>query len=240
MNPLVEIVIINWRRPGNVKELIPAARKQTIPVKVTLIDAHAEDRYALPAETLEQCDTAFKLAHNYGGWNRFVPMGGFTCKYTLLVDDDVGFSEQLAAHFVEAAARMPKFAMLGLKGRRWPAGNYVNEDIERSAHAFEPVDCLIRVYFVPTHLLGYAVVDAPLYSDLPFIGHHDDILACAALTRHTGLRCYLTPSGLRAEPEMKWETLPQNDAQYQRPMADQERIVVTERAVATGYPLLYP
>lgn len=240
MNPLVEIVIINWRRPWNVKDLVPAARKQSIPVKVTVIDAHEEEKYALPAETLEQCDTAFRLAHNYGGWNRFVPVGGFTCKYTLLIDDDVGFDEHLAAHFVEAAARLPKFAMLGLKGRRWPAGFYVNKDIERSARAFEPVDCLMRVYFVPTHLLGYAIVDMPFYADLPFIGHHDDIIACAAITRHTGLHCYLTPKELRTEPDMRWETLPQNDAQWSRPTGRQEREVVTARAVETGYPLLYP
>lgn len=240
MSPLVEIVIVHWRRSWNVRNIVPAARRQTLPVKVTLIDAHEEEKYALPAETLEQCDTVFRLAHNYGGWNRFVPVGGFTCKYALLVDDDVGFDSQLAAHFVEAATRLPKFAMLGLKGRRWPAGSYVNKDVERSARAFEPVDCLTRIYFVPTNLLGYAVVDSPLYADLPFIGHHDYILACASITRHTGLRCYLTPSELRVEPDVKWDTLPQNDAQWQRPAVDQERNVVTARAIETGYPLLRP
>lgn len=239
MNPLVEIVFVNWRRPENIKKLVLLARTQTIPAKVTLVDAHLEDQYALPAETLDQFDTVFRWTKNYGGWNRYVPIGGYTCPYTLMIDDDVEFREGLVEHFLAASSRMSSFAMLGMRGRRWPQGHYLNEHILRSPQAFEPVDCVIAHYFVPTHLLGYVIVDTPYYRDLPFIGHHDDIVACTAITRHTGLRCYLTPSDLKSTPT-DYDSLPQNDAQWHRPGADAERVVVADRAVEIGYPCLYP
>lgn len=236
--PLVEIVIVHWRRPGNLKQLLPLARRQTVPIKLTLIDTHLEDQYALPSDLLDQCDLVFRWTYNFGGWNRYVPVGGLTCKYTLMIDDDVLFDEKIAEHFLEAAARMPDFGMLGLKGRLWPGGYYVNKDVERSPKAFIPVDCLIRAYFVPTYLLGYAIVDFEHYAHLPFIGHHDDIIACAAITRLTGKRSFLTPTTLRTETETQWEVMPQNDAQFQRPGAHQERVVVAELAAKLGYPCL--
>lgn len=232
----VEVVVINWRRAGNVELISQALRAQSVPVTATLIDAHEPGVNELSPECLARFDRVIPMPHNYGCWNRLVPLGAYDHEYTMFLDDDVIPSPNLVMHYLSCAKeKSDQFAVLGLLGRRLWDGRYHKSNVIRSPHHFLPVDTIIRTYFVRTELLHWCHVELRRWKiELPFFD--DDILMCAAITIHTGLRSFLTPIRPN-DPDIdtKWEALPQNDAVWKHAQAMPRRDTAVRLALENGY-----
>lgn len=82
---MVEVSIINWRRPVNVARILRAFKHQSVPCKIALCDVHDGDDCALDSESLALADTR----SNFGGFNRYVPALGYKEEYTYFHDDDM-------------------------------------------------------------------------------------------------------------------------------------------------------
>ena len=235
MNP-VEVVIINWRRGPNVEIISAALRSQSVPCTLTLIDAHEPGVNILSPECLARFDRIIPMPHNYGCWNRMVPLGAYDHEYTMFLDDDVIPSPNMVMHYLSCAQeKRDQFAVLGLVGRRIYDGRYLKSNVLRSAHHFVPVDIMVRTYFVRTEHLHWCHFELRRWKiELPFFD--DDILMCAAITVHTGLRSYLTPIRPN-DPDIdtKWETLAQNDAVWRHDLVAPRRDKAVRLALENGY-----
>lgn len=232
----VEVVVINWRRAGNVEAISLALRNQNVPITLTLIDAHEPGVNVLSPECLARFDRIIPMPHNFGCWNRLVPLGAYDHEYTMFVDDDVIPSPNMVMHYLACAKeRRDEFSVLGLIGRRFWDGRYVKSNIVRSARAFLPVDVIVRTYFVRTEHLHWVHRELRDWRiELPF--YDDDILMCCAIAKRTGWRNYLTPIRPN-DPDIdtKWETLPQNDAVWRHPEVVARRDRAVHLALRHGY-----
>lgn len=188
----VEVVITNWRRPANVRQIMEAFCAQTAPCRITLIDA-ADAPQALDAKTLQLADRHFRFSHNFGGVNRYIPALGYHADYTYFHDDDMLPGPRVIEHFLEHAARTPEFSVLGQFGRILTAeGRYIIGDTPRYPDKCKPVDFLVRGYFIKTHDLQHIWPFAKALN-LEIQDCEDDLLLCCALAVGTGKPCLVTP-----------------------------------------------
>ena len=191
---VIEVVLINWKRPKNIGIIIQALRDQTIPCTITLCDCHPSKEYALPASVIKRVDRVYRWKHNLGAYSRYLPVAGFDHSYTFLMDDDLLPGRQCLEAFLEAALQLEdEFAVLGQFGRIIsPDGYYHAVDIPL-IDRFKEVDFIVQSYFVKTCNLHYLLKfrwDIGYFEDeLP----EDDLLLCAALKYYKDLRCYLIP-----------------------------------------------
>ena len=225
----VEVVIMNWRRPANVRQIIAAFRAQTVPCQITLIDAAAEPE-ALDAKTLQSADRHYRFSHNFGAVNRYIPALGYLADYTYFHDDDMLPGPGVVGHLLETAARTPEFSVLGQFGRiLTPEGRYLAGDSPRDAERCMPVDFLVRGYFVHTHDLQHIWPFAKALA-LDFQDCEDDLLLCCSLAVGTGKPCYVTPLADLAS-NMAARHLPEPAALSQRRdhLARRERFIKAAR-----------
>lgn len=231
--PTLETVVVNWRRPANIRPLLTALRAQAVASRITLIDVHDDPRNALGEDVLAMADEVFRWRTNHGGFNRFVPALAFSAEYTLFLDDDLVPGARCIEHMLaharaieegtapgERADGQPRtgdgFGALGQLGRRLRNGRYCSHDVPRS-DGLREVDCLVRGYLVPTRHLALL---APLRWEQPqlfYPGMGEDDLVLALALRRAGLPLYVTPLDPDPATRMDAENLPEPDALSHRP-----------------------
>src|SRR5687768_4982489 len=144
----VEVVLINYKRPRNVRDIVQAFREQTVPCHISLIDAAIGPEFEIDPEVRVAVDRVYSWTHNFGPYNRYVPIAAFSHEFTYFHDDDMLPGRRLIEHFVNAADSLQQFGVLGQQGRLVGSdGTYHAEGVGRSEH-FLPVDVVVRGYFV--------------------------------------------------------------------------------------------
>ncbi len=170
---------------------------------VTIVDCHPDIRYRLSPFALTSADRVYRLNHNFGAYNRYIPLGAYQSEYTYFADDDMVPGRRCIEHFLDVCPSM--FGVLGQNGRRLNRdGTYSRRGVERTSE-LEIVDFLIRGYFVQTRYLeainrfrwklglqGAAAVE-------------DDMLLSFAMQVEYGLYSYLSPHD--SDPETKQNVL---------------------------------
>ncbi|MEP6670853.1 MAG: glycosyltransferase [Chthoniobacter sp.] len=213
---LVEVVIVNWKRPQNVRRIVEAFALQKRFSSITLIDAAGQPEYALPPDVLRQADRHFIFSDNFGSFNRFVPCLGYMAPYTLFHDDDLLPGRHAIEHLVNCAAEYPHFSVMGEFGRNISAqGKELTADMRRSPRKVLPVDFLVRSYFVRTaNLKHFFIAAAALGVDR--IECEDDLLLCTSLQQATKYPCVVTRDAGK-EASLACEHLPEPFALWHRP-----------------------
>jgi GT2 family glycosyltransferase len=189
----VEAVIINWKRPQNVKQIVQALKQQTVPVTITVCDCHPEPSFSLDEETIHLVDRVYRWTHNLGAYSRYTPLASFDHPYTFFIDDDLLPGKKCVEAYLQAATEMPEFGVFGQLGRIMDAsGIFRGQDIPLT-ESFIETDFIVRAYFVKTrHLYNIVRFRWEIgYFEEPL--PEDDLLLCAALKYYDNLPCYLIP-----------------------------------------------
>ncbi|WP_371750460.1 hypothetical protein OG302_42825 [Streptomyces sp. NBC_01283] len=229
----VEVVIINWKRPSNVVEIVSALRRQTVPCTVTICDCHNSPEFQLPFSTLSSSDRVYRWEHNLGSFSRYIPVGGYDHEYTFFIDDDMLPGMRCVEHFLTWAERLSGFGALGQLGRILESdGSYRPQDIARRDD-FTEVDILVRAFFVRTESL----VHVPQMRNLlrEFEDPEDDILLAVGLGMYAGLASYLTPSDADPETLVNMNELDRPYSRQARPHHLQARSLLLRRAMRLGW-----
>ena len=229
----VEVVVINWKRPANVAAIVRALRDQSVPCTITICDCHDAAEFELPPEANTTADRVYRWAHNFGSFNRYVPLGAYDHKYTFFIDDDMLPGPRCVEHFLASAEDLQAFGALGQVGRIVDAdGTYRTENIARG-WGFTEVDILVRALFVPTHCLVHTIQARAVLQ----AGHEpeDDIVLAVALAMYVGLGCYLTPADPDPATFVNMRELPSPYALSDRPIHQQARSQLARKAVSLGW-----
>jgi GT2 family glycosyltransferase len=229
-----EAVIINWKRPRNVSQIVAALKSQTEPCTVTICECSQSPTFALGDETLALVDRLYKWSHNLAGYNRFVPLGAYDHRYTLFLDDDMLPGLRCVEHFLRCAKQIGTFGVLGQLGRIiHPDGVYRYADVPRT-DGFVETDVIIRGYFVRTENLAHLLRFKQMMSVDEFVST-DDLLLCTAVRTLAGLSCYLTPSERDDESLMNKRELSDDFALSSRPEHLESRQGFLDRAIRAGW-----
>jgi len=229
----VEAVIINWKRPQNVADIVRALKRQTVPCTVTVCDCHNSAEFRLPSESLAYIDRLYQWRHNLGSFSRYVPLGAYDHKYTFFIDDDMLPGTRCIEHFWTQAEKLRAFGALGQLGRILDAeGRYHPRDVPRGL-GFTEVDLLVRAFFVPTNCLTYIPQIRAMLGE----SHdpEDDILLAVGLAIQAGQACYLTPADSDPETLVNKRELASPYARYARRTHLQARSRLLDRAMALGW-----
>ena len=232
---LVEAVLINWKRPQNVAHIVSALRSQSEPCTITICDCHPSPEFSLGHETLSLIDRLYSWSHDYGGYNRYVPIGAYDHQFTLFLDDDLLPGNKCVEHFLMSATQLDNFGVLGQLGRILPEdGVYRYKRVLRS-ETFVETDVIIRGYFVLTKNLPYVQIFRWMmnYFDEPLL--QDDLLLCTALKVCAGLTCYLTPYDKNEETLINKRELNDDHALSMHPDHLIKRENFIERARRSGW-----
>ena len=202
----IEVVIINWKRPKNVKIIVEAITEQTIPCTLTICDCHPSSEFSLPPSTLKKADRLYRWTRNMGSFNRYLPMAAFDHSYTLFLDDDLLPGRKCLEGFLKTAEKLNDvFGVLGQFGRMIsPTGQYLSNEVPRGIGIRE-VDIIVQAYFVKTknlhNVLKFRWEIDYFEDELP----EDDLLLCSSLKFYHDLRCYLLPRDESRESNIdKW------------------------------------
>jgi hypothetical protein len=176
---MVEVILINWKRPENVALIADAFRRQTVPVHLKLCDV-APPEFALSESTLRLFDEVFRWNRNYGCYNRFVIGLSVQSDLVWFHDDDMepgpGFVEYLSSH-------APEGGVWGQKGNRVAEEYYC--DLPR-ADAPQVVDFVSRGYLLRSEDLFWVHRFMNKFNLWEY-SHHDDIIMAKALQFYTDL-----------------------------------------------------
>lgn len=196
---LVEAVLINWKRPSNVKRIVQALKNQTIPVTITICDCNPDPLFSLDEETISMVDRIYRWTHNLGAFSRYTPMASYDHPYTFLIDDDLLPGEKCVETFLRAAIEMPEFGVLGQFGRILDNDLIFRPREIPLTSSFTEVDFIVRAYFVKTrHLYNITRFRWEIgYFEEAF--PEDDLLLCASLKHYENRACYLIPFNGDAE-----------------------------------------
>jgi len=231
----VEVVVINWKRPGNVGRIVAALKAQTEECTVTVCDCHPSAEFALADSTLASVDRLYRWQRNCGAYNRYVPAGGYDHTYTLFLDDDMLPGLRCVEHFIRSAREIETFGVLGQLGRILPAdGVYRYGDVPRGP-AFVETDLVVRGYFVRTSNLWCVGRFRWIMNYFDEFLPEDDLLLCISLRMCAGLGCYLTPHDPDIETLMNKEELSREYALSMRAEHLDKRRDFLRRAVACGW-----
>jgi hypothetical protein len=229
----VEVVVINWKRPLNVAEIVLALRHQSVPCTITLCDCHDSPEFALPSETIAAADRIYRWQHNLGAFSRYVPVGGYDHKYTFFIDDDMLPGSRCVEHFLIWAEHLRTFGALGQIGRIARAdGVYQPRDVSRNAD-FTEVDVLARAFFVRTNSLVHVQQMRTLVDGSA--DPEDDILLAIGLAIHGAMRCFLTPADADPQTLVNVRELGSGYSRSGRPNHLQLRTRLLQRAMELGW-----
>ena len=85
---MIEVILINWKRPENLAKIAAAFRRQSQPCRLKLCDVSTNE-FRLNQETLQYFDEVFTWKRNYGCYNRFVVALSVQSEYVWFHDDDM-------------------------------------------------------------------------------------------------------------------------------------------------------
>lgn len=185
----VEVVIVNYRRPGNIPQIIEGFRAQTVPCRITICDVgRGKDR--VPCEVRSTVDATIDFSDNAGGFNRYVAVNAFRLPFTWFHDDDMVPGPRMVEGFLRF--NWISYAVLGHIGRLVGKSRFSEVKAE---HSPIPVDFLVRGYWVRTQ-------DLPMIQRFLWkaweIGYEpgvreDDILLLKGIEAYTGRRAIVVP-----------------------------------------------
>src|SRR5215207_5973572 len=231
----VEVVVINYKRPRNVRDIVRAFREQTLPCHISLVDAAPGPEFRIDPEVRAAVDYFYSWDHNFGPYNRYVPIAAFSHEFTYFHDDDMLPGRRLIEHFVKAADSLQQFGVIGQQGRRMaPDGTYQPGGIARSDH-FVPVDIVVRGYFVRTTNLPAVVEHRHNMGLIPDVNLEDDLLLCTAMNMIHGLTNYLIPRDADIETRMNKSELDAAYSRYVRGSHRRQRTDFCRRAMDAGW-----
>jgi hypothetical protein len=229
----VEVVVINWKRPDNVADIVQALKRQSMPCTVTVCDCHEGAGFGLPDRALPYIDRLYRWRHNLGAYSRYVPLGAYDHKYTFFLDDDLLPGTRCVEHFWQQAERLGTFGALGQLGRIVAAdGGYRTQDIPRGP-GFTEVDVLVRAFFVATESLVHIPPVRAMLGESS--DPEDDLLLAVGLAMQAGLACYLTPADPDRETLVNQRELASSYARYARPAHLPTRSRLLHNAVGLGW-----
>ena len=167
----VEVVVLNWKRPANVARIVAALNGQEAPCVITIIDT-PQSKFLAPPD----CGSTTSIRERTAGRTRDTRRSvmGATTRYSWTTT----FSPTaISSGAVIQCAQAKPDDLLGICGRRLPDGQYNYRGIARN-DTFQPVDMLVRLYWIPTRHIGRI---GPFYAGWIAAGHSpilldDDIL----------------------------------------------------------------
>lgn len=247
--PEVLGVILNWRRPANVRRVLRAMREQSVPLFIALVECAPGTEHAAGPEAESLADIVFTVNKNTGPTARFIPplaLPGF--KYTYFgVDDHLPGRRHLEWMLKTAADLNDNFATIGQDGRRVDG----TEIIRRRARLHEtepkPVDFitsseLMLSRWVPSVIrFRDEILSAGRERGEQLSSFEDDLFLCfgtqVALKARWQIEapCYLTPKPPSDEEWWAKERLPAPHALCGRPDHDSVRRKVIEAAIDEGW-----
>lgn len=174
----VEVIIINYRRPRNVAEIVPAIHNQSLSVKITIVDASPDN--SLPASAAKIADRVIRLERNYGGYNRYVNASQFDKEFSFFIDDDILPGRRCVESFLSHALAHPEYGVLGQAGRIVVGGKY-NVKNHRAKKDMLEVDFVVKGYFVRREILEWQK-QWKQRLELKDV-REDDLLVCSAAQR---------------------------------------------------------
>jgi hypothetical protein len=229
----VEVVLINWKRPQNVGDIVRALRDQTVPCTITICDCHDSPQFQLDSAAVASADRIYRWRHNLGSFSRYVPAGAYDHKYTFFIDDDMIPGARCVEHFLAWAEYLRAFGALGQLGRILDAdGLYHSRNVARGP-SFTEVDVLVRAFFVRTDCLAHVQQIRSILEEES--DPEDDILLSVGLALYAGLGCYLTPADPDRETLVNTRELASPHARSHRPTHLQVRAQLLQNAIALGW-----
>lgn len=232
---MVEVVIINWKRPHNVAKIVEALRHQTVSCIITICDCSVSEEFRLDVQTRSKVNKIFSSNYNLGGFNRYVPIGSFSETYTLFLDDDILPGKKCIETYLCAAQKCPDFGVLGQIGRTLLRDNIYRPIDTILGSEFVETDFVIRAYFVKTRYL---------YNILKFKWHigymetsliEDDLLLCTSMQYYENLSCYLIPFNEDRETLVNKEELTNEHSLCSREDHYLIRSIFIKRALLYGW-----
>ena len=201
----VEVVLINYRRPGNVEEIVSAICRQSVAVRLTIVDASPDN--SLRVSVARMADRVMRLEKNYGGYNRYVNSSHFDKKITFFIDDDIVPGSRCVECFLAYALDHPDYGVLGQIGRMVRDGKY-NVKNHRASECIQEVDFVVKGYFVRREiLLNHCQWKEYLKLDEV---REDDLLMCSA-AQNAGFKVGVIPV-MSKEEKMDIKILPERFA----------------------------
>lgn len=236
---LIEVIIINWKRPRNVEQIIDALREQTVPCTITICDNHPDPEFALSSEALDKVDRVYRWKHNLGAYSRYLPLAGMDHQFTFLLDDDLFPKKRCLEAYLRTALQLEDFGVLGHFGRIvTPSGFYKYFNITSQDNLLE-CDFIIRAYFIKTSNLSCLV---RMRWELGYFEDkkpEDDLLMCGAMKYYKDLRCYVVPTYGDDETNLESAILESPHALSQRPDHIFKRNMFIRRLRYHGWKPLY-
>lgn len=204
---IIEVVLINWKRPDNIEKIIRALRSQTVPCTITICDCHQSSLFSLSRSAKRMADKIYVWKHNLGAFSRYLPIPSFDHPFTFFIDDDLLPGKKCLQAYLEAATVLPEFGVLGQFGRILSRDNIYRPNEIALTNKFIQTDFIVRAYFTRTrtlhnlirfrHEIGYFDDQLP----------EDDLLLCASLQYYENLSCYLIPFNSDVETLVNKEEL---------------------------------
>jgi hypothetical protein len=248
MSDKILAVLMNWRRPGNIEQIITAYRRQSTPIGcIALVDCAIEEQYRVPESVRKLADVCFTVDFNIGPCCRFIPptiLTGFP--YTFFGVDDHVPGRRHVEHLLHCMKSLgPGCGTVGSDGRIVQDGailrrkaSVVRRHLGIPADEPLPVDVitsseLTRTSYV-TKAIEYRNWLARTYPGMPLF--EDDLILCLGVSwATTGANCYVAPES--DDPETSWRAvrLPAPHALCARPDHDKVRNEFIQRAIAHGW-----
>lgn len=251
----VLVVLINYRRPQNLLEILPAVRAQSEPCKIVVVDNHpeSEPECRLPSEVEASVDDVWRFKQNTGPSCRFAPaLLTHDCEYVAFLDDDFVPAPRAIEHLLKTAKQVnDKFATIGEIGRIFPRAvdrghldyRYAPKNVTRT-EAPRQVDMTCRAHFVRAELVRHALdlkwdlLRRYANTDYPQVLYtHDDILLCLGIQRATGYPSYMTPLD-PTDTAIIAKELPGPNAVHHRPGHKKTRSRLVSRCGRLGWKTL--
>jgi hypothetical protein len=211
---MIEVILINWKRPENVARIAAAFRRQSQPCLLKLCDVSTEE-FRLNPETLQCFDEVFTWKRNYGCYNRFVVALSVQSEYVWFHDDDMEPGTELLKSLAAAAHRGGIF---GQKGNRLDNMYYSN--VPKTTES-QQVDFVSRGYLLRSEDIFWIHKFMNKFSLWEY-SNHDDILMAKAVQFYTGYSAVLSPQ-IEPSAMMDMINLPEPYSCWRRPEHRVER-----------------
>ena len=177
---MIDVVLLNYKRPDNIKPIVAAFRQQTVKNRITLIDAGNVGNVAADV------DVYIKLRENFGAWNRYTSCMMLRGEFVYYHDDDMLPGPRVLDNFLKYID-IP-FGVLGQIGRLWEGDNYNTDNVQAKTELIS-VDCVVRGYFLRPENLSYLMQCRKKHT----AGSCDDLWLCKSMSVLGGLPTYVVP-----------------------------------------------
>jgi hypothetical protein len=229
----IEAVVVSYKRPGNIPQILESLRTQTVPCSITLVNcAHGPEWE--PDVPAGLCDRYLRFHENHGAYNRFLGAFFYEREFTYFHDDDMLPGTRVLEHFLASASNF-EFGVLGQFGRMFPADgiHYRQNEIPRT-ESLTPVDLIVRAYFVRSRHLHHVL--RLKWAMPPIDVKEDDMLLSCSLKMYAGLQSYLTPLSNDPETSVVKKPLDGRHACASRPDHMQRRTAAMRSIIDLGWP----